>query len=76
MTSAYWLNDGKQFICSHSNGTLTVWNLKNSDKPVETLTPHGKECFSQQALLITSKWADQSTSTKPTCSLLQSCTRR
>lgn len=40
--SAYWLNDGKQFICSHSNGTLSVWNLKNSDKPVETLTPHSK----------------------------------
>lgn len=76
MTSAYWLNDGKQFICSHGNGTLTVWNLKNSDKPVETLTPHGKECFSQQARLTTSKWADQSTSTKPTWSLFQSCIGR
>ncbi|KAL9968676.1 hypothetical protein ACROYT_G020794 [Oculina patagonica] len=40
--SAYWLNDGKQFICSHTDGTLTVWNLKNSDKPVDTLIPHSK----------------------------------
>ena len=42
MISAYWLNDGKQFICSHTNGTLTVWNLKNSDKPVDTLIPHSE----------------------------------
>ncbi|XP_068755727.1 syntaxin-binding protein 5-like isoform X2 [Montipora capricornis] len=42
VVSAHWLNDGKQFMCSHTDGTLTVWSLKNSDKPVETLSPHTK----------------------------------
>ncbi|XP_015759127.1 PREDICTED: syntaxin-binding protein 5-like [Acropora digitifera] len=40
VVSAHWLNDGKRFMCSHTDGTLTVWSLKNSDKPVETLSPH------------------------------------
>lgn len=40
VVSAHWLNDGKRFMCSHTDGTLTVWSLKNSDKPAETLSPH------------------------------------
>lgn len=37
-----WHHEGKQFICSHSDGTLTIWNVKSPTKPFQTITPHGK----------------------------------
>ncbi|XP_006625872.1 syntaxin-binding protein 5 isoform X25 [Lepisosteus oculatus] len=40
--SVAWHHEGKQFICSHSDGTLTIWNVKNSAKPAQIITPHGK----------------------------------
>uniref|UniRef100_A0A8C6KJ09 Syntaxin-binding protein 5-like n=1 Tax=Nothobranchius furzeri TaxID=105023 RepID=A0A8C6KJ09_NOTFU len=41
--SVAWHHEGKQFICSHSDGTLTIWNIRGQGKPVQTITPHGKE---------------------------------
>ncbi|XP_040821542.1 syntaxin-binding protein 5 isoform X3 [Ochotona curzoniae] len=41
--SVAWHHEGKQFICSHSDGTLTIWNVKSPTKPVQTITPHGKQ---------------------------------
>ncbi|XP_051952042.1 syntaxin-binding protein 5-like [Xyrauchen texanus] len=41
--SVDWHHEGKQFICSHSDGTLTVWNIKSPAKPAQTITPHGKQ---------------------------------
>nr|XP_056708536.1 syntaxin-binding protein 5 isoform X2 [Euleptes europaea] len=41
--SVAWHHEGKQFICSHSDGTLTIWNIKNPTKPLQTITPHGKQ---------------------------------
>ncbi|XP_010637919.1 syntaxin-binding protein 5 isoform X4 [Fukomys damarensis] len=41
--SVAWHHEGKQFICSHSDGTLTIWNVKSPAKPVQTITPHGKQ---------------------------------
>ncbi|XP_077206563.1 syntaxin-binding protein 5 isoform X2 [Paroedura picta] len=41
--SVAWHHEGKQFICSHSDGTLTIWNVKNPTKPLQTITPHGKQ---------------------------------
>ncbi|XP_035277435.1 syntaxin-binding protein 5a isoform X22 [Anguilla anguilla] len=41
--SVAWHHEGKQFICSHSDGTLTIWNIKSPAKPVQTITPHGKQ---------------------------------
>ncbi|XP_051581174.1 syntaxin-binding protein 5-like isoform X2 [Myxocyprinus asiaticus] len=41
--SVAWHHEGKQFICSHSDGTLTVWNIKSPAKPAQTITPHGKQ---------------------------------
>uniref|UniRef100_A0A9L0IED6 Syntaxin-binding protein 5 n=1 Tax=Equus asinus TaxID=9793 RepID=A0A9L0IED6_EQUAS len=41
--SVAWHHEGKQFICSHSDGTLTIWNVRSSAKPVQTITPHGKQ---------------------------------
>uniref|UniRef100_A0A674MME7 Syntaxin-binding protein 5-like n=1 Tax=Takifugu rubripes TaxID=31033 RepID=A0A674MME7_TAKRU len=40
--SVAWHHEGKQFICSHSDGTLTIWNVRGQGKPVQTITPHGK----------------------------------
>ncbi|XP_062857991.1 syntaxin-binding protein 5a isoform X1 [Trichomycterus rosablanca] len=41
--SLAWHHEGKQFICSHSDGTLTIWNIKSPAKPIQTITPHGKQ---------------------------------
>ncbi|XP_035152821.1 syntaxin-binding protein 5 isoform X8 [Callithrix jacchus] len=41
--SVAWHHEGKQFICSHSDGTLTIWNVRSPTKPVQTITPHGKQ---------------------------------
>lgn len=41
--SVAWHHEGKQFICSHSDGTLTIWNVRSPAKPVQTITPHGKD---------------------------------
>uniref|UniRef100_A0A673IVT4 Syntaxin-binding protein 5-like n=1 Tax=Sinocyclocheilus rhinocerous TaxID=307959 RepID=A0A673IVT4_9TELE len=41
--SVAWHHEGKQFICSHSDGTLTIWNIKSQAKPSQTITPHGKQ---------------------------------
>ncbi|XP_037393894.1 syntaxin-binding protein 5a isoform X3 [Pygocentrus nattereri] len=41
--SVAWHHEGKQFICSHSDGTLTIWNIKSPAKPAQTITPHGKQ---------------------------------
>ncbi|XP_031437870.1 syntaxin-binding protein 5a isoform X2 [Clupea harengus] len=41
--SVSWHHEGKQFICSHSDGSLTIWNTKNPARPQQTITPHGKQ---------------------------------
>uniref|UniRef100_A0A8C6SMN0 Syntaxin-binding protein 5-like n=1 Tax=Neogobius melanostomus TaxID=47308 RepID=A0A8C6SMN0_9GOBI len=41
--SVAWHHEGKQFICSHSDGTLTIWNMRGQGKPIQTITPHGKQ---------------------------------
>ncbi|XP_055982369.1 syntaxin-binding protein 5 isoform X6 [Sorex fumeus] len=41
--SVAWHHEGKQFICSHSDGTLTIWNVRSPAKPMQTITPHGKQ---------------------------------
>uniref|UniRef100_A0A8C7WH75 Syntaxin-binding protein 5-like n=1 Tax=Oncorhynchus mykiss TaxID=8022 RepID=A0A8C7WH75_ONCMY len=38
-----WHHEGKQFTCSHSDGTLTTWNVRVPAKPTITITPHGKQ---------------------------------
>ncbi|XP_053158741.1 syntaxin-binding protein 5-like isoform X2 [Hemicordylus capensis] len=37
-----WHNEGKQFMCSHSDGSLTLWNLKSTNRPFQIIIPHGK----------------------------------
>uniref|UniRef100_A0A8C1SFZ7 Syntaxin-binding protein 5-like n=1 Tax=Cyprinus carpio TaxID=7962 RepID=A0A8C1SFZ7_CYPCA len=41
--SVAWHHEGKQFVCSHSDGTLTTWNVRAPAKPAQTITPHGKQ---------------------------------
>ncbi|XP_051908845.1 syntaxin-binding protein 5a isoform X2 [Hippocampus zosterae] len=41
--SVAWHHEGKQFVCSHSDGTLTIWNVRGQGKPIQTITPHGKQ---------------------------------
>ncbi|KAK6487043.1 syntaxin-binding protein 5-like isoform X1 [Huso huso] len=40
--SVSWHHEGKQFMCSHSDGSLTMWNLKNTAKPFQVTFPHAK----------------------------------
>ncbi|XP_071995135.1 syntaxin-binding protein 5-like isoform X10 [Engystomops pustulosus] len=37
-----WHHEGRQFMCSHSDGSLSVWNMKNPAKPFQVTVPHGK----------------------------------
>jgi len=38
--SISWHNEGRQFLCSHTDGSLTTWNLKGVSKPVSIVYPH------------------------------------
>ncbi|XP_067896034.1 syntaxin-binding protein 5-like isoform X1 [Heterodontus francisci] len=40
--SVSWHHEGRQFMCSHSDGSLTLWNLKHPSKPFQIIVPHGK----------------------------------
>ncbi|XP_047671201.1 syntaxin-binding protein 5-like isoform X8 [Tachysurus fulvidraco] len=40
--SVSWHHEGRQFMCSHSDGSLTMWNLRNTTKPFQLTFPHGK----------------------------------
>ncbi|XP_034418524.1 syntaxin-binding protein 5 isoform X4 [Cyclopterus lumpus] len=41
--SVAWHHEGKQFVCSHSDGTLTTWNIRIPAKSAQIITPHGKQ---------------------------------
>ncbi|XP_069788353.1 syntaxin-binding protein 5a isoform X3 [Narcine bancroftii] len=41
--SVAWHHEGKQFVCSHSDGSLTFWNVKCPIKPAYIITPHAKQ---------------------------------
>ncbi|XP_035270134.1 syntaxin-binding protein 5-like isoform X1 [Anguilla anguilla] len=41
--SLAWHHEGKQFFCSHSDGTLTMWNVRSPTRPAQIITPHGKQ---------------------------------
>ncbi|KAM9709516.1 syntaxin-binding protein 5-like isoform 16-T16 [Menidia menidia] len=40
--SVSWHHEGKAFMCSHSDGSLTLWNPRNTSKPFQVTFPHGK----------------------------------
>lgn len=41
LTSISWHHEGRQFVCSHTDGSFTTWDLKSS-KPVSVLYPHAR----------------------------------
>ncbi|XP_078492957.1 syntaxin-binding protein 5-like isoform X2 [Ciona intestinalis] len=38
-----WHHEGKQFMCSHNDGIISLWSVSNKDKPISFQRPHGKE---------------------------------
>lgn len=42
LRSISWHHEGRQFICSHNDGSLTTWNVRGGQKPVSTVWPHSK----------------------------------
>lgn len=40
--SIAWHYEGKQFVCSHADGTLTIWNMKSPANPANIISPHAK----------------------------------
>ncbi|KAI1287066.1 Syntaxin-binding protein 5-like [Halotydeus destructor] len=40
--SVSWHHEGRQFLCSHSDGSMSTWNVKAS-RPVSIVYPHGSE---------------------------------
>lgn len=49
--SVGWHHEGKQFMCSHSDGSLTMWNLRNTTKPIQITFPHGEELTSYKSIV-------------------------
>ncbi|XP_060577978.1 syntaxin-binding protein 5-like isoform X2 [Ruditapes philippinarum] len=42
LRSISWHHEGKQFMSSHTDGSLLTWNIKSQGKPVSIITPHAK----------------------------------
>ncbi|KAK4881718.1 hypothetical protein RN001_005037 [Aquatica leii] len=40
--SIAWHFEGKQFMCSHTDGSLTTWSIKQNNKPIHISQPHAK----------------------------------
>ena len=43
MSSICWFYDAKQFMSSHNNGSLIIWNCKGDTKPASVIIPHMNE---------------------------------
>ncbi|KAK9512357.1 hypothetical protein O3M35_000801 [Rhynocoris fuscipes] len=42
LKSVCWCHDGKQFITSHTDGTLQTWNIRQPNKCVASQQPHSR----------------------------------
>ncbi|KAK3588352.1 hypothetical protein CHS0354_003282 [Potamilus streckersoni] len=42
LRSISWHHEGKQFMSSHTDGSLATWNLRMPQKPTSIMTPHAK----------------------------------
>lgn len=45
LRSISWHHEGRQFICSHTDGSITTWNVK-ATRPVSVTMPHAKQVTS------------------------------
>ena len=41
LRSIAWHHEGKQFMCSHTDGSLTTWAVRQNTKPIHVSQPHG-----------------------------------
>lgn len=41
LKSITWHHEGKQFMCSHSDGSLTTWTVRQT-RPTNVTYPHGE----------------------------------
>jgi len=41
LKSVTWHHEGKQFMCSHTDGSLSTWTVRQL-KPTNVTYPHGK----------------------------------
>jgi len=41
LRSICWHHEGKQFVCSHADGSVTIWNFKIPHQPQSYMMPHG-----------------------------------
>lgn len=42
LKSIAWHHEGKQFMCSHTDGSLTTWSIRQNNKAIHFSQPHGK----------------------------------
>ncbi|XP_066993628.2 syntaxin-binding protein 5 isoform X1 [Anabrus simplex] len=42
LRSISWHHEGKQFMCSHADGSLSTWAVRQSPKPINVIQPHAK----------------------------------
>nr|XP_022292231.1 syntaxin-binding protein 5-like isoform X2 [Crassostrea virginica] len=42
LRSVSWHHEGKQFMCSHTDGSLTTYSIKQPQKPVSVMMPHAQ----------------------------------
>ena len=42
LRSVSWHNEGKQLMCSHEDGSLTIWSFRLPQKPQSIRMPHGE----------------------------------
>ncbi|XP_076372767.1 syntaxin-binding protein 5-like isoform X6 [Tachypleus tridentatus] len=42
LKSVSWHHDGKQFMCSHTDGSISTWNLRTPLKPTTIMHPHAQ----------------------------------
>lgn len=61
LRSISWHHEGKQFICSHTDGSLTTWNVRQGPKPANVTFPHGECDFRGFLRLASSLWEHRET---------------
>ena len=53
VTCVSWHSDGRQFMCGHNDGSLTIWNVKKPREIIHKTTPHSATDSSVQCRPIT-----------------------
>uniref|UniRef100_H2ZJQ8 Lethal giant larvae homologue 2 domain-containing protein n=1 Tax=Ciona savignyi TaxID=51511 RepID=H2ZJQ8_CIOSA len=54
-----WHQEGKQFMCSHNDGLISLWSVTSSAKPLSFQRPHGKHNKLPRPLRKLTGWAAQ-----------------